>query len=118
MIRSFLVLTALLLALVALEACVTDSDRPALFVGMSRDRLKARFGEPLRIERTPTGGEDWYYSFSSPLDVQVDGYHDEPSRSTMASVTISESTGTHECPIHISSDGFVIEPLPSGHIAK
>ena len=99
-------------------SCATDSDAPHLYAGMSRDRLKARFGEPLRVEHTPGGGENWYYSFSSPLELQGSTYHDEQSRSDSVSVTISESTGTQQRPVHLSPDGYVIEPLPTGHLVK
>ena len=98
--------------------CVTDSEVPNLFVGMSRDRLKARFGEPRRVEHAPAGGEDWYYSFSSPPEVQASSYHDEQSKSDSASITISGSTGTQERPVHLSPEGYVIEPLPRGHVVR
>jgi hypothetical protein len=85
---------------------------------MSRDRLRARFGEPLRIEHGAAGGEDWYYSFSSPLDFQASSYHDLQSKSDSVSVSISDSTGTHERPIHLSREGYVTEPLPGGRIVR
>jgi hypothetical protein len=87
-------------------------------MGMSRDRLKARFGEPLRVENAPAGGEDWFYSFSGPPDVQASSYHDAQSNSDSVSVTISNSTGTQERPIHLSPEGYVIQPLPNGHIVR
>ena len=118
MLRRFLLVTALLLAIVMVGACVTEYDAPTLFVGMSRDRLRARFGEPLRVEHTSAGGEDWYYSFSGPPEVQADSYHDEQSNSGSVSVTISSSTSRQECPVHLSPEGYVIEPLPRGHIVR
>jgi hypothetical protein len=118
MVRHFLLLTALLIAGAAFEGCVTESDAPSLFVGMSRDRLRARFGDPLRVEHTADGGEDWYYSFSSPLEVQASSDHDVVSGSDTVSVSVSNSTGTRQCPIHIRPEGYVVAPLPSGHIVR
>jgi len=105
-------------AVLLATGCATDSDVPSLYAGMSRDRLKAKFGEPRRVEHTPTGGEDWYYSFSSSPQVQASSYHDAWSSSDSVSVTISDSPGTEERPVHLSSEGYVIEPLPGGHIAR
>jgi outer membrane protein assembly factor BamE (lipoprotein component of BamABCDE complex) len=118
MVRRFLLLTALLLPLSIFESCVTDSDTSSVFAGMSRDRLKVRLGEPHRVEHTPAGGEDWYYTFSGPLDVQSSACHDDQSRSDSVSVTISDSTSPQEYPIHLSPEGYVIEPLPPGHFVR
>jgi len=109
---------AFLLALVSLEGCVSRPDSPALFVGMSAERLKARFGEPIRVERAPSGGEDWYYSFTSwrNADVEASGYTDATSHSVSVSAVISDDGNTQEQPVHISPDGYVIAPLPSGKI--
>ena len=107
-----------IVAVLLTTSCATDSHTPHLFAGMSRDRLRSRFGEPLRIERTPVGGENWYYSFSKPPEVEGISYHDLQSNSDSVSVTVSESTGTQEHAIHVSPEGYVIEPLPSGHIVR
>ena len=113
-----------LFALIAtglLGGCATnweESAKPRLRAGMSRDDVRFFFGNPSRIETLPTGGEDWYYSFSSPLEVQASSYHDRLSQSDSVSVTIADSTSTQECPIHLSSEGYVIEPLPTGHIVR
>jgi hypothetical protein len=114
----FQLLAALLLAMAIVAGCATDSDSPALYVGMSRDRLKARFGPPLRIEHSPAGGEDWYYSFPGSPDVQTSRYLDESTKSDSTSITISGGAGTEERPVHLSPDGYVIEPLPQGHIVR
>jgi len=105
-------------AALLLTSCATDSDTPALYVGMSRDRLKARFGEPHRIEHSPTGGEDWYYSFTSPPEFVGTTTHDERNQIDSAGIGISESTGTQERPIHLSPDGYVTKPLPRGHVVR
>jgi hypothetical protein len=85
---------------------------------MSRDRLKSRFGEPIRVERLPSGGEDWYYSFASwrNPDIETSVNNDGLSRSASVSVTFSDQNSTQEHPIHVSPDGYVIEPLPVGRI--
>jgi outer membrane protein assembly factor BamE (lipoprotein component of BamABCDE complex) len=115
--RHFLFFTSLLLALAALEGCTSVSDSPSLYAGMSRDRLKARFGEPLRVERARSGGEDWYYSFASWLNnVEGNSYNDGATSSASVSVTFSDQNSTKEYPVHLSPDGCVIEPLPVGKI--
>ena len=110
----------LLLALATINGCVSESDTPTLFVGMSGDRLKSRFGEPLRVERTSSGGEDWYYSFASwrNPDMEASTYNDGVSKSVSASMTFSDQQSTQEQPIHLSSNGRVIEPLPVGKIIR
>ena len=118
MVRHFLLLTLLLLAMGVFGGCATGSDAPRLFTGMSRDRLRARFGEPLRVEPGPGGGEDWYYTFSGSPDVQATRYHDVQSGSDSVSVTISDTTSAQASPIHLSADGYVIEPLPQGRIVR
>ena len=113
-------LQILVVAPLVLAGCVTESDVPHLYAGMSRDRLRARFGEPHRVEHTGGGGEDWYYAFSNPLQIQGSSYHDEQTRSDSASVGISYTVGAdpQERPVHLSPEGYVIEPLPSGHIMR
>jgi outer membrane protein assembly factor BamE (lipoprotein component of BamABCDE complex) len=106
------------LAAMLVSSCATDPDVPNLYAGMSRDRLKARFGEPIRIEHPRGGGEDWYYSFTSPPQFQGASSHDVQTQNDSVSVGISEGTGTQARPIHLSPDGFVTEPLPRGHLVK
>ena len=117
--RRFLLFSTLLQTLATLSACVTTSDSPTLYVGMSRDRLKSHFGEPLRVEPTRSGGEDWYYTFTSwspNIDASTD--NDGVSRSASVSMTISDQNSTHDCPVHLSPGGYVVEPLPSGRIVR
>jgi outer membrane protein assembly factor BamE (lipoprotein component of BamABCDE complex) len=118
MVGRFLLLTTLLVAIATFGGCVTKSDAPSLYVGMSRDRLRAKFGEPLRIEQARAGGEDWYYSFSNPIEFQTSSYQDGSTQSASVSATISNSANGQECPIHLSSEGYVLEPLPRGHIVR
>ena len=51
-------------------------------------------------------------------DVQASSDHDVVSGTDSVSVTVSGSTGTRECPIHIRPEGYVVAPLPSGHIVR
>jgi hypothetical protein len=101
-----------------LTSCATDPDTPRLYAGMSRDRLRLRFGEPIRIEHPEGGGEDWYYSFTSPPEISGSTLHDDQNHTDSASIGISESTGNRERPVHLSPDGFVTAPLPRGHIVR
>jgi hypothetical protein len=88
---------------------------------MTRDDLRACFGEPLHVEPAPSGGEDWYYLFSawSPPEIGGAATRDmfDPNVSTV-SVTLSSSHGTHESPVHVSGEGYVVEPLPAGKIVR
>lgn len=101
-----------------ITGCATDSDTPTLFAGLSRDRLKVKFGEPLRVERLPGGAEDWYYNFSKPWEVESTSHNDGPPDANSGSLAITKSSGTVELPVHISPEGFVTEPLPRGHIVR
>ena len=103
-----------------LAGCATESDAPHLYTGMSRDRLRAKFGEPHRVEPTPVGGEDWYYAFSNPIQMLGSNYHDEQTRTDSASAGISYTVGAdpQERPVHLSPEGYVIEPLPGGRIVR
>lgn len=117
--RLFQLFTVALLAAL-LNACVSDApDPPRLRVGMSRDDLRACFGPPLRTQPSPSGGEDWFYPFTgwSPPEIGGAATRDmyDPNISTV-SVTLSSSHGTHESPVHLSPDGYVLDPLPSGKI--
>jgi hypothetical protein len=98
--------------------CATDPETPSLYAGMSRDRLRARFGEPLHIEHPKSGGEDWYYNFTSPPELVGITSHDERTQTDAAAIGISENLGHRERPVHLSPDGFVTEPLPRGHLVK
>jgi outer membrane protein assembly factor BamE (lipoprotein component of BamABCDE complex) len=119
-----LFLIALLVASM-LSGCVTDSDpgsyRPRLRGGMSRDDLRACFGKPLRIEAAPAGGEDWYYNFAFSSAAQAETsttYDSSGARTDSVSVSVSDTKSAQECPIHLSSDGYVIEPIPEGNIVR
>ena len=89
--------------------------------GMSRNVLRANFGEPLRIEPQASGGEDWYYNFSS-WQAQPTGSsgttEDFGDRTSYASAGLAFSQRVLELPVHVSSAGFVVSPLPKGKVVK
>lgn len=118
--RRFFLFSSLLLAMATLGACVSDSnysDAPTLYKGMPRERLKSRFGEPLRVERTRSGGEDWYYLFTYwANNIDASAEHDPATGAGSLSLTISDQGNPQECPVHLSADGYVTDPLPAGKI--
>lgn len=88
---------------------------------MSRTDLRVYFGEPLRIERGPWGGEDWYYRFAAwkTGPTGSTGTTEEfGERTSYVSVGLAFSKDTEERPIHLSAEGYVIEPLPKGRVEK
>lgn len=114
----------LITALLSLLPGCADGPETAtatLRTGLSRDQLRARFGEPLRIEGASSGGENWYYNFVSWQSRPTDDSGVPPTTREQAS---SFSSGlqitkeTTELPIYVSADGHVIDPLPAGKIVK
>ena len=105
---------------VAVAGCVAQEPEPRrVRVGMSRDDLRFYFGEPLRIEAVGSGAEDWFYRCVLPSEPQVDGAvtQDVVEGSGSVSVSVSTSPGSKgEWPIHLSPEGYVIEPLPEVQI--
>src|SRR5215469_17043308 len=105
--------------------CATAPDNAsdiAVRVGMSRNELKAVYGDPLRIESTPYGGQDWYYHFYSwakgptvsvSETTDANGY---PTTSTSEGWQVEK--GPIDEPIHLSPQGYVVGPLPSGKVLK
>ena len=92
----------------------------AVRLGMSRDDLRFFFGEPLRIERAASGGEDWYYRFVAwkTQPTHASGTTDEfGERTSYASVGLDFSRNTEERAIHVSAEGLVVAPLPAGKVA-
>lgn len=88
---------------------------------MSRDDLKMFFGNPVRVESTANGGEDWYYRFygwrsdttsESGVNISSGG------ASTYANSNVELSKDTTEQPVHVSADGYVLEPIPKGKIVR
>jgi hypothetical protein len=89
--------------------------------GMSRNVLRANFGEPIRIAPGASGGEDWYYRFSS-WQSQPTGSSattdDFGQRTSSISAGLAFSKLVLELPVHVSADGFVVPPLPAGKVVN
>src|SRR4051812_28453757 len=100
-----------------LAGCSTthETTYSTVLEGMPRSVLRADFGEPLRIEARASGGEDWYYRFSS-WQSQPTGSsgtsNDFGERTTYVSAGLDFSKQIIELPVHVSSEGFVVPPLP------
>jgi hypothetical protein len=88
---------------------------------MSRDDLKSHFGAPLRVEPANSGGENWYYHFvawkAQPTDAEVTK-SDYGDKTTQVTAGLQISRDTEERAIHVSAEGYVIEPLPEGKIVR
>ena len=119
-IQNFYLIAMGLAALIGCES-MPETSSVAVRTGMTREQLKARFGEPLRIEAAAAGGEDWYYRFAgwrtrptgeAGTSVGTDG------TSTYVSAGLESWTETGEQPIHVSADGYVVGPLPQGKVVK
>jgi hypothetical protein len=111
------------ICLLALTGCSTlppTSDIPVQ-TGMSREDLKASFGEPVRIEPGARGGEDWFYRFvawqTQPTS-EAGSSEDFGEKESHVSVGLDFSKHLVELPIHLSSDGFVVKPVPKGKVVK
>ena len=110
------------ISLFIFAGCATrETTYSTVMEGMSRNVLRSNFGEPLRIEPGASGGEDWYYNFSS-WQTQPTGssgtIEDFGERTTYASAGLAFSQQVLELPVHISSEGFVVSPLPKGKVVK
>lgn len=96
----------------------------AVRIGMSRTELKVMYGEPLRVESNASGGEDSYYHFyhryKSPTASMTVSSETDFAGNTVSSASESYQLGqdTDEEAIHLSPDGHVIGPLPSGKVLK
>jgi hypothetical protein len=106
-------------AAVLFVGCATETfEQARVRVGMSREDLRFYFGEPLRIEATDWG-EDWYYRFvvaESPL-VGAAVAQDVYGESGSVAVDLSGAPELKAVwPIHLSREGYVIEPIPEGRI--
>jgi hypothetical protein len=105
-----------LLAAVAIAGCVTEPQESArVRVGMTRDDLRFFFGEPLRIEVVETGEEIWYYRVIAPTAPIMGGaaWQDAYTGEGGVAIEVSPSEKVQmECPIFLSPEGQVVEPLP------
>ena len=88
---------------------------------MSRNDLLLRCGEPLRVEAATGGGESWYYRFTwwetHPTGV-AETHEEFGDKTSSVSVGLNVSKSNEEQAIHLSSDGYVTEPLPRGKVVK
>jgi hypothetical protein len=96
----------------------------AVRVGMSQTELRVMYGAPVRIESNASGGEDWYYRFfsrySGPVSTTASSQTTDANGNVVSSSSESWQVGksTDEEPIHLSAEGYVIGPLPSGKVLK
>jgi hypothetical protein len=112
-----------LMSLLVVTGCVDAPHPPANSVrlGMTRDDLRSRFGEPLRVESAGPAGENWYYRFvswSNHPTGSTETVHDFGGQTSSVTVGWQFTRVTEERPIHISPDGYVLEPLPEGKIVQ
>ena len=111
------------ISLLVLAGCASNLETTDIPVrlGMSRSDLRLRFGEPLRIEPVASGGEDWYYRFTSwkTHPTSASGTTFESGEVTSyVSTGLEFSQDTEERPVHTSASGFVVEPLPDGKVVR
>ena len=112
-----------LMTLLALTGCVDAPQPPAnsLRLGMTRDDLRSRYGEPMRIEADGAAGENWYYRFvswSNHPTGSSETIHDFNGQTSSVTVGWQFTRASEERPIHISPGGYVVEPLPEGKIVQ
>ena len=110
----------ILLVLAGCESTPPTSDI-AVRVGMSREDLRQCFGEPLRVEPAADGAENWYYRFVAwrAHPTGESGTSIENGELTAySSAGLEFSKDPEEHPIHVSPQGFVVEPLPTGKVVK
>jgi hypothetical protein len=111
------------LGLLLLAGCASAPETADIRVqaGMSRDDLRAYYGEPLRIQPGAAGGEDWYYRFvawkARPTG-ESGTREDFGEKTSYASAGLSFSQETEEQPIHVSPAGYVRGPVPKGKVVK
>jgi outer membrane protein assembly factor BamE (lipoprotein component of BamABCDE complex) len=114
-------------AIFLFAGCATPPDNAsdvAVRVGMSRTELTVMYGQPLRIESDGSGGENWYYHFYSRYKVPnasgtVSSETDfQGNTISSASESVQLGQDTDEEPIHLSPEGRVVAPLPSGKVLK
>ena len=111
----------LAMGMLALLGCdeVPQTSHNSVRLGMSREDLRARFGEPLRIEKAAAGGEDWYYRFISWTTNPAGGPGTTEAgyeKLSYFSVGWEASRNSEVRPVHLSAEGVVIEPVPDGKV--
>lgn len=89
--------------------------------GMTSGDLKLFFGEPVRVQPGANGGTDWYYRFAvwnGHATAESGTTVDTTGVNSYASGTFQPSKDVVEEPIHVSSLGYVVEPIPEGKIVR
>ena len=113
--------------LVAMSLCLlagcasTPKTYSNVLEGMSRNNLRYWFGEPLQVQHLASGGEDWYYRFSSWQSKPIGDSgmkEDYGQQTTIVSGGLTFYQQVDELPVHLSPDGFVISPVPKGKVVK
>jgi hypothetical protein len=90
-----------------------------LVLGMSRSDLLKLFGPPIRRERLPEGREDWIYHIGSQTQdskTTTDSKNIPFGHTYSYSHTSTTTTTMSEQPIHLSSAGLVVAPVPTGQV--
>ncbi|HEY1170649.1 MAG TPA: hypothetical protein VGH19_04695 [Verrucomicrobiae bacterium] len=112
----------LILLVILVTGCSTTSeplviDTP-MRVGMTREELRAKFGPPLRIERSNDGAENWYYNFGtqSTSPTTFTETTQTPHEKTVTyGVSYGKSLSYSEAAVKLSPLGK-IETVPPGKV--
>ena len=94
---------------------------PPVLLGMSQEELLRFFGQPIRRERFEDGRENWIYHFGSQSQESrtVTDSKNIPFGHTYShSHTSTTTTTMTEQPIHLSSEGRVVAPVPAGQVIR
>ena len=111
------------LSFLVLAGCASSPETSDIRVrtGMSRDDLKLFFGNPVRIQATSDGCEDWYYRFRgwrSDSSSESGTAIGTGGTSSYGNASVQFSQDTEEAAVHVSADGHVVEPIPEGKIVR
>ncbi len=108
-----------------LAGCATAPPPPPagmatpVLLGMSRAKLLKSFGPPIRRERLPEGREDWIYHLGSRTQdsrTTTDSQNIPFGHTYSYSHTSTITTTMSEQPVHLSSAGLVVAPVPTGQV--
>lgn len=118
--------------IIALGACLSGCESTGgAAIGMRKEEIRKRFGEPIRIESGPGGRESWFYQTQSTetktrLETStgyegpeyVSGYGYTDGGETRSAGKVWETvTSTEVRSIDFSPSGMV-EAIPNGTIRK
>ena len=121
---SLRLLLPILCAAWLLGGCATAPQPPAaistpVLLGMSQAELLKFFGPPIRRDRLPEGREDWIYHIGSQTQdskTTTDSKNIPLGHTYTYSHTSTTTTTTSEQPVHLSSSGRVVGPVPEGQV--